>query len=642
MTFHLAGLPNVGKSALFNRLTGSYATVSNYPGTTVEIFRGRMGDTELVDLPGMYSLVPISEEERVGRDIILASPKTPVVLVADAKNLERSLPLAFQLLEAGIPLILCLNMLDEARKAGLSLDTEHLETELGIPVVAVSAVTGEGLEHLRRHLRHPPAATELSFRYPPPLEAGLEELVRLLPERPFGLPTRFAALMLLKRDAAWSERLRSLLPPETWRRVEDVLAKTATASQPPPRFLLAAALHERGLRLARACVTEQPRPLLGRLAAFLDHLMLRPLTGIPILVLVLWSGLYKLVGEFAAGTLVDLIETDLFEKLLNPLFVSLSERLIPWPVLRDLLTGEYGLLTLGLRYAVAIILPIVAFFFLVFAVIEDSGYLPRLALLVDRLFKRLGLSGRAVIPMVLGLGCVTMGTLVTRTLPTRRERLIATLLLSLAVPCSAQLGVIMALLAGRPAAFLVWVLIILAVYLLIGSVTARVLPGAPPSFYMELPPLRLPRIPNLLAKTLSRLAWYFGEVLPLFLLASGIVWLGQITGLFDLALRALAPVMSLLGLPRDAAIAFIFGFFRRDYGAAGLYDLARTGRLGTEGLLVASVVLTLFLPCIAQFVINIRERGWKSGLGISGLVLLLSLAVGTVLNLILSIPGVNL
>ncbi|OIO39024.1 MAG: hypothetical protein AUJ71_01650 [Candidatus Omnitrophica bacterium CG1_02_49_16] len=303
--------------------------------------------------------------------------------------------------------------------------------------------------------------------------------------------------------------------------------------------------------------------------------------------------------------------------------------------MRELFTGEYGLLTLGLRYAVALILPIVTFFFIVFAVIEDTGYLPRLAMLLDRMFKKIGLSGRAVIPLVLGFGCATMATVVTRTLPTKRERLLATFLLSLAIPCSAQLGVILAVLSIHPKAMLAWVMIIGVVFLAAGFLASKVLPGERPSFYMELPPLRWPDPLNIFMKTYTRVKWYFLEILPLFLLTSVLIWIGQITGIFGVLVRLLEKPVEWIGLPKETAEIFLFGFFRRDYGAAGLYDLNHQGILNGRELAVSCIALTLFLPCVAQFLITIKERGIRWGLGISFFILFFSFAVAFVANLLL-------
>ncbi len=233
----------------------------------------------------------------------------------------------------------------------------------------------------------------------------------------------------------------------------------------------------------------------------LSRAMMNPILGMPILAAVLYFGLYKFVGGVGAGIIVDFLEGVVFENHVNPFMLSLFTRIIPWVPVQELLVGEYGVITLGLRYAVAIILPIVGVFFIAFSIIEDSGYLPRLAMLIDQLFKKIGLSGRAVIPIVLGLGCSTMATMVTRTLPTKRERILATMLLALAVPCAAQMGVLIALFEKRSDLMVIWAVVISFVFLFIGYLAARLMPGERPSFYMEVPPLRLPRPRNVLVKT---------------------------------------------------------------------------------------------------------------------------------------------
>ena len=357
---------------------------------------------------------------------------------------------------------------------------------------------------------------------------------------------------------------------------------------------------------------------------------------------VLYFGLYGIVGQFGAGTLVGLLEDDLFGAIVNPWVTALIQQYVPWLAVQDLLVGEYGIFTLAVTYALALILPIVGTFFLVFSVIEDSGYLPRLALLIDRICKLIGLNGRAVIPLVLGFGCDTMATVVTRVLETKRERLIATMLMALAIPCSAQLGVVLGLLSFKPAALAIWAVTVGLVFMLVGFLAARLLPGEQPSFYMELPPLRLPQARNVLVKTYARMEWYFFEVFPIFVAASVVIWVGQLTGIFQTLIAALQPVMLALGLPSDAAVVFLFGFFRRDYGAAGLYGLAQDGLLGGTQLVVAAVTLTLFLPCVAQFSVMIKERGLKSALAIAAFVFPFAFAVGVALNALLKVLGVTL
>ncbi len=295
---------------------------------------------------------------------------------------------------------------------------------------------------------------------------------------------------------------------------------------------------------------------------------------------------------------------------------------------------------MGVRYAVAIILPIVGTFFIAFAVIEDSGYFPRLAMLVDRVFKNIGLNGRAVIPMVLGFGCDTMATVVTRTLESTRERIIATLLLALAIPCSAQMGVILGLLSGVPGALLVWLGTLVGIFLVVGLLAAQIVPGERPMFYMEIPPMRLPQMQNVLIKTLTRMQWYFLEIFPLFMIASVLLWAGKLTGAMAWLVDALNPVMRMLGLPMEASAAFILGFFRRDFGAAGLYDLQTDGLLDPVQLTVAAVTLTLFVPCVAQFLVMQKERGWKTSLQIFFIVTGLAFGVGWSLNKVLLVTGI--
>jgi ferrous iron transport protein B len=380
---------------------------------------------------------------------------------------------------------------------------------------------------------------------------------------------------------------------------------------------------------------QAPEKRVVTMAERISRWTVRPTTGVPLLLIVLYFGLYKFVGEFGAGTLVDVLETKGFKELFNPWITEVVKHFVPWVVIQELFIGEYGVITLGIRYAVGIILPIVATFFLFFSILEDSGYFPRLALLVDRLFKTMGLTGRAVIPMVLGFGCDTMATMVTRTLETVRERVIATLLLALAIPCSAQLGVILALLSKSPGALAVWAGCLLLIFLLVGLLAAKILPGETPMFYMEIPPMRLPQLSNVLTKTYTRMQWYFMEILPLFIIASVLLWVGKITHFFETMVHWMSPVMSSLGLPSQTAVAFIFGFFRRDYGAAGLYDLQTQGLLNPRQLTVAAVTLTLFIPCVAQFLIMKKERGWNTAIGIGVFVSVFAFGSGWLLNRLL-------
>jgi ferrous iron transport protein B len=235
-----------------------------------------------------------------------------------------------------------------------------------------------------------------------------------------------------------------------------------------------------------------------------------------------------------------------------------------------------------------------------------------------------------------------MATLVTRTLETTRERLIATFLLSLAIPCAAQWGVIVGLLAQKPAALLIWGGVIGAIFMITGFVSARLLPGNPASFYMEIPPLRFPKLQNILVKTYLRMKWYFLEILPLFIWASVIIWLGRLTGLFGWIIQGIEPIALGLGLPREAAPIFLYGFFRRDYGAAGLFDMQQEGIFTGNQLVVTAIVLTLFLPCIAQLQVMLKERGAKITWAIVAFIFPFAFFVGYLVNSLLNVLGVTI
>jgi len=637
----LVGNPNVGKSVVFNTMTGSYTTVSNYPGTSVEVSRGQCeiaGEHyQVLDTPGMYSLLPITEEERVARRILLEESPHVVLHVIDARNLERMLPMTLQLIEAGLPVILLINIMDEAERVGMHVDIALLQEKLQIPVLGGAMGRAKrGLRELRDAIRDF-KVSKATFNYATDLEKDIHGISKLM-QGDYTLNRRSLTLMLLQRDEEIAERVKAR-EGDCYESVEKAVNDTI--------FDRRVDLHLRiSLERKRVCkglldgvITQKD----GNQQTFADHVSnwtMNPWTGVPLLLIVLYLGLYQFVGGFGAGTVVDFLEGTIFEEFLNPWVIGLCEKYIPWYWLNELLVGEYGLFTLGVRYAVAIILPIVGTFFVAFAVIEDSGYFPRLAMLVDRVFKKIGLNGRAVIPMVLGFGCDTMATVVTRTLESTRERIIATLLLALAIPCSAQMGVILGLLSGVPGALMAWMVSMVGVFLLVGFLAAQIVPGERPMFYMEIPPMRLPQIQNVLVKTLTRMQWYFMEIFPLFMIASILLWAGKLTGAMAWLVDALNPVMRMLGLPMEASAAFILGFFRRDFGAAGLYDLQTEGLLDPVQLTVAAVTLTLFVPCVAQFLVMQKERGWKTSLMIFFIVTSLAFGVGWSLNRVLVMTGI--
>ena len=569
----LVGQPNVGKSVVFGRLTGRYVTVSNYPGTTVAVTKGRsLVGTEvcdLIDTPGVNALEgTLSEDEQITREVLTGEQADLVIQIADARNLRRALMLTGQIARFGKPTILALNMIDEAYARGISIDAVALEAELGIPVIEMVAVEGRGLAELR--------------------EA-------------FG---------------------RAAVP------------RTPVHTQAIERAQWA---HELTGRVRRSSTLS-----LAYLPEALARLTRRPLTGLPILAAVLYS-LYLFVGVFGAQTLVKLLEEGLFGRGINPAAIWLADRFIPFPLVRDFFVGQYGLITMGVTYAIAIVLPVVATFFLLFGFLEDSGYIPRLAIFCDRIFRVMGLNGKAVLPMVLGLGCDTMATMTTRILGTPKERLIAILLLALGIPCSAQLATILGILGGISFAALVTLFaVVLGQMFFVGWLAARVLKGERSEFILELPPIRWPRLGNLLTKTRLRVWWYLGEAVPLFLIGTALLFaLDRIGALTWIAAAGRPVVTGLLGLPPATAQILVMGFLRRDYGAAGLFQLAHSGQLTGVQAVVALTVMTLFVPCVANFLMMVRERGLKTGFAILGVVTPVAIFTGAGLNYVLHALGVQ-
>ncbi|MEG6585927.1 ferrous iron transport protein B [Dendrosporobacter sp. 1207_IL3150] len=604
----LVGTPNVGKSAIFNYLTGAYTTVSNYPGTTVDILRGRAKinkkSYEVIDTPGLYSLIPFTEEERVTRSLLEKEKADSVIHVIDTKNIRRMLGMTIQLIEAELPVILDLNVIDESKRLGVEINTSLLSEILGVPVATTSAIRKIGLDNLRNLIKNYKYNKPVVFNFSDNIEAAISNIITMI-KHSYGFSLRTAAVLLISGDPIMHKRVEK---EEQYFEILNEIKLLQECYQTSLNAVLALQRQEVVDRILNHVMTKQKQSnicfneILGRYTR-------EPLTGIPILCFVLYFGLYLIVGKFGAGFLVDYLDKNIFEVLISPTVEFYTNRYIEWDWLKSLIVGEYGIFSLGIRYAFVIILPIVGTFFLVFAILEDSGYLPRLAMLVDRVFKKFGLNGRAIIPITLGTGCGTMGVMVTRTLESKRERILATFLIALTVPCSAQLGVILSLLSHNDKSLSIWAAYIVCIFVLVGWISARILPGNISCFYMELPPLRLPLIANIVKKAWTRMFWYFFEILPVFILTSFVMWTLDYFGFLKNIIMNIGPIISMLGLPSDTAEAFLLGFFRRDYGAAGLYDLCSQGILSDNQLLVAAVTLTLFVPCVAQLAVMVKERG---------------------------------
>ncbi len=629
----LVGNPNVGKSVIFNTLTGKYVTVSNYPGTTIDVSRGSMTyanqEYVVIDTPGTNSLLPKSEDELVTRNILLQEEPKALVQIADAKNLERSLLLTLQLLSLELPLVLALNMSDEARARGYHIDGNIIAQLLDIGLVNTVAITGEGIGSLKEAVINSKVSKK-RITYSREIEAAFAEIQRLLP---LGIRyQRWIALMLLTEDT----EVYNVLPRELVPNLQKAAASIKARFNQPIEIIILEEIHRQAAEII-AVSFHQHQVKQRTLQEKIGALALKPLTGIPIMLLVVLA-MYVFVGKFAAGTMVDFLQNTFFGAWLLPWLDNLITKFVPWVIIRDLLVGQYGILSMALTYALAIIFPIVGAFFIFFGLLEDSGYLPRLTVLSDRVFKVIGLNGKAILPMVLGLGCGTMAVLTSRILDTRKERLLVALLLALGVPCSAQLGVVLGMVGGISAkALMVWFLSIIASLTLVGLISNRIIPGRGSLFIQEIPPLRLPQLSNILVKTGARLKWYLREAVPLFMISTFVLFiLDKIKFLALLQDIGRPIIINLLGLPGKAVESFLIGFLRRDYGAAGLYVMQKQGLLSDQQVVVSMVVITLFVPCLAQALVTYREFGWKKASMIIFFVFLYAILGGTVLNYILS------
>lgn len=630
----LLGNPNVGKSVIFGFLTGRYASVSNYPGTTVEISSGRTAvggeKAVLMDTPGINSLVPMSEDEKVTRDILLKEKIDGVVQVADAKNLRRALLLSIQLAEMGIPFLLNLNMEDEAAGRGILIEKERLSSILGVPVVGTVAIQKKGLNELKKKLPFL-TASPFSLRYSKEIEEASREIEAHLPAS--YLSKRSIALMILSGDRTLAEWLHQKLSPESLEAVERIRGELSRKFAEPLAYLI----NRRRLAKIEEVLDQVVLRGLEKKGGWgerIGRISMHPFWGIFVLAGVLFA-LYEFVGNFGAQTAVGWLEEDLFGGHLNPWAIRLFSKIFSFsPFLRDLFVGPYGIVTMALTYALAIILPIVTTFFLFFSLLEDSGYLPRLSIMLNRIFRFMGLNGKAVVPMVLGLGCDTMATMSARIMETKKEKIILTLLLALGIPCSAQLGIILGMLASLPGwATFVWFGVVAGCLILVGSLASWILPGGRSDFLAEIPPIRRPTLFNIAAKTAARLEWYLKEVVPLFVIGTLFLFLLDRGAVLPKIRDFSEPlVVRLLSLPPEAAEAFLIGFLRRDYGATRFFDLYNQGGLDTIQTVVSLIVITLFVPCLANLLMIVKERGIRVALGMVVFIYPFAFLVGGIVN----------
>lgn len=566
-TIVLMGNPNVGKSVVFSRLTGVQVVTSNYPGTTVDVSRGTScigGQSfRIIDAPGTYSLEPSNKAEKVAGEILQTADL--VINVIDATNLERNLYLTLQLLETKKPVLIALNMWDEARHTGIVIDVPRLESLLSVPVIPTVAVSGEGIKDLVSRFSQP-------VSYPGPHIPGDDE---------------------------------------RWVRIGEIIRQVQH-------------------------VTHRHHSLADRLS----DATIRPVTGIPIacLIILLAFWLVRLIGE----TLVTLIFVPLFE-LYRPWIMGLSTWLGPG-FLQDFLIGRLfdgtidfeqslGVLTTGLFIVFGIVLPYIVAFFLVLALLEDSGYLPRLATLTDTLFHRLGMHGYGIVPVFLGLGCNVPGILATRALETRKQRFIAATLIAISVPCMAKTAMIFGILGPYGLRYILIVFLFLfVVYLTIGLILSRIMHGECPEIFLEIPPYRWPRFSMVMKKTWMRIVSFLTEALPFLFLGVLVINILYTTGFLAWFGTLMAPLVSgWLGLPKEASAALIAGFLRKDLAIGMLIPLGMT----PDQLVIAVTTLMMFFPCVGTFVVLFRELGTLDLIKSIGIMAIAAFLAGGAMRVIL-------
>ena len=572
----LVGNTNVGKSVFFNALTGIYVDVSNFPGTTVDISHGKFGGDLVMDTPGVYGISSFNDEEKVARDVILAADI--IVNVVDAVHLERDLFLTLQVIDTGIPMVIVLNMMDDVKRQGLKIDLKKLEAELGVPIIPAIAVKGIGVKELKAKLYSARVGNQVNY-----VRKAIGSIVSdtcnqadalLIAEGDIHVAARHKTMPREYREPIYQarrERVNAL--------VDDVISAT-----------------QEGISLSTK---------IGRM-------MLRPISGSLILIAAI-TLMYYLIGVFVAQDVVEITEKLIMRGYYEPLVRNIIGAVIPeYSILGAFLIGEFGILTMTVTYVFGLLLPLVLGFYFIMSIMEDSGYLPRLATLVDRTMNMVGLNGRAVIPLILGFGCVTMATISTRLMGSERERTIAVALLGLAIPCSAQLGVIAGLLAGIGGEYIaIYVLVMLVTLGLVGRALHVVLPGQPTDLLIDLPPIRLPRWNNVLTKMATKSTAFIKEAAPIFALGAMIITTLEVTNVLVYIQEFLSPLTTgILKLPKETANVFIMGLIRRDFGAAGLANMI----LEPAQLIVALITITLFVPCIASVIVMFKERGKVEGL----------------------------
>jgi ferrous iron transport protein B len=625
----LLGNLQAGKTTLFHRLCGERAWHGPSPESSEDFRRGRMVPvlssghrlwhrllripddhsqvpTVVLDTPGVNNLLhPQGEEELAVHRALLASPPDVLLVVADARNLRRSVALALQASIFDRPMVMALTMQDFAGRGAPIVDTAALETLLGIPVVATAARSDQGTHTLHAALERA-RRMERQVRLPRRIRQVVAELELKLAG--VAMPPQATTLMLLAGDPDTRAELERSLEPSAVREVLGQVQALQRDVHLPLASLITDIVYREAERIASA-VSSQPDDA-PALARRLGDLAQHPVWGVPIALAVV-AFMYVWVGEIGATRVVDALNGHVLQGMLVPWCERMLDPL-PWPIVRDaLLDPDFGLLTTGLFLAFGIVLPVLFFFYLAFAVLNQSGYLARLTILLDRLLRGVGLNGKGVLPLAMGFSCVTMALITTRMLETRRERLIASFLLMLGVPCAPLLAVMLVIVGDMPLHAGLAVFGILGSQVVLAGMAAdRALHGRISDFIMELPPLHWPDPWRVFNHTVRETWSFMREAVPWFLAASLLLFTADRLGGLTLLEQAARPVTSgLLGLPDEAVQVFIKTLIRRENGATEL-DLVRAGFDNLQ-VVVTLLMMVLLTPCVNAVLVLYKEQGLR-------------------------------
>ncbi len=635
MKILLAGNLNVGKSQLFSRITGIGVISANYPGTTVTFeeasvtFHGEK--ISVFDLPGIYSLAGETEDELVATRLLAEKKPDYVIAVLDATRLEQGLVLLLQLIELGYRVIVALNFMDQARKR-YTIDIDRLERTLMVPIVPTVATTGEGVDRLMElvvsgTVHRSPYVT----RYDSHLEAFLEDIAEGSVSTGSGYPIRGASIKLLEGNHFFTGQFS----PSVLEFADQYRKEFREQHYEDVEVHIARDRYGEAGKVANEVISWLPKKDLS-LKDRISEITLRPKTGIPILIAVL-VGIF--LSVVIVGGMLETLMADLYAAIVGDFFTQLAS----WIGGRAGQAIAQGI-DLSIQAIIAIVIPYILVFYLILGLLEDSGYLPRVVMLLDGLMLRLGLHGRAIIPMVVGTGCNVPAILATRTLESKRERLILATIIVMAVPCSAQTVIIIGT-VGQHAGILYAAaiyLILLGLMLVLGRVLHLVLKQEPPSLVIEIPDLSVPSMRNILSKTWLRIKDFFIIAFPLLIIGSLVLEFLMLYNVLDSLVDPLSPLtMGLLGLPPVIIVALIFGVLRKEMALQILFvifSLSVGADLGLvlsdQQLFVFALVMATYMPCIGVLAALVKEFGVRDSVLVSVSSIVFAFLLGGLANLV--------